>query len=134
MIVSLWPTRGRELDAKGAYISALPLLSVHGLVESAPTCRIWDVKEKYKSFKTIVVKSKDRGARTKLTKALYSHDGRTIAASGIDGTIHLWSANSNFARPNAVRGAPSCPLMRIDRWKGPGLIGMMLFQSVTPDR
>ena len=67
------------------------------------TLRLWDVTERFKSLKTIVVKSKDRGARTKLTKATYSEDGKVIAASGIDGTIHLWSTSSNFARPNSVR-------------------------------
>ncbi|CAD6581483.1 MAG: hypothetical protein CYPHOPRED_001586, partial [Cyphobasidiales sp. Tagirdzhanova-0007] len=66
------------------------------------TLRLWDVTERFKSLKTIVVKSKDRGARTKLTKATYSEDGKVIAASGIDGTIHLWSTSSNFARPNST--------------------------------
>ena len=66
------------------------------------TLRIWDINERSKSLKTIVVKSKDRGARTKLTKATFSEDGKTIAAAGIDGTIHLWSTSSNFARPNSV--------------------------------
>lgn len=64
---------------------------------------MWDLKELMKCTKTIVLKSKDRGSRTKITKALYSDDGRNIAAAAQDGTINVWATNSNFARPNAVR-------------------------------
>ena len=66
------------------------------------TIRIWDSGERFKSKTTIVVKSKERGGRTKVTKALWSTDGKWIAAACTDGTINVWSTNSNFARPNYV--------------------------------
>ena len=64
--------------------------------------RIWDTSDRFKSKTTIVVKSKERGNRTKITNATYSIDGRQIAAAGTDGTINVWATNSNFARPNHV--------------------------------
>ncbi|KAK9900003.1 WD40 repeat-like protein [Cystobasidium minutum MCA 4210] len=66
------------------------------------TLRIWDVNDRFKSLKTIVLKSKERGGRTKITQCTYSPDGKTIAATAIDGTINLWSTSSNFARPNSI--------------------------------
>lgn len=66
------------------------------------TLRLWNVNEKFKSVKTIVLKSKEKGARTKITKCTYTEDGRTIAAAAQDGTINLWSTSSNFARPNSI--------------------------------
>lgn len=66
------------------------------------TLRIWDVNDRFKSFKTIVLKSKERGSRTKITQCTYSPDGKTIAATAMDGTINLWNTSSNFARPNAT--------------------------------
>ena len=66
------------------------------------TLRMWDLKERMKCIKTVVLKSKDRGARTKITKALYTDDGRSIACAAQDGTINVWATNSNFARPNAT--------------------------------
>lgn len=66
------------------------------------TMRIWDTSDRFKSKTTIVVKSKERGNRTKITNATYSIDGRQIAAAGTDGTINVWATNSNFARPNAT--------------------------------
>lgn len=66
------------------------------------TLRIWDVNDRFKSLKTIVLKSKERGGRTKITQCTYSPDGKTIAATAIDGTINLWSTSSNFARPNST--------------------------------
>lgn len=64
--------------------------------------RIWDTSDRFKSKTTIVVKSKERGNRTKITNATYSIDGKQIAAAGTDGTINVWATNSNFARPNHV--------------------------------
>ncbi|PVG01931.1 transcription factor [Serendipita vermifera] len=70
------------------------------------TIRIWDVENKRKQKTVIVVKSKERGARTKITSCAYSHDGSYIAAACYDGAIHLWSTTSNFVRPNmSVEGA-----------------------------
>lgn len=64
--------------------------------------RIWDVKDKLKSKSTIVLKSKERGGRTRITSAAYSPDGSMIVAGALDGTLNIWGARSNFARPNAT--------------------------------
>ncbi|PLW35176.1 hypothetical protein PCANC_19283 [Puccinia coronata f. sp. avenae] len=66
------------------------------------TIRIWDVENKRKSKGVIVLKSKERGTRTKITACAYSSDGKSIAAAGLDGTLNIWATNSNFTRPNAA--------------------------------
>ncbi|KAH9461206.1 hypothetical protein MJO28_009624 [Puccinia striiformis f. sp. tritici] len=66
------------------------------------TIRIWDVENKRKSKGVIVLKSKERGTRTKITACTYSSDGKSIAAAGLDGTLNIWATNSNFTRPNAA--------------------------------
>ncbi|KAK0473198.1 hypothetical protein IW261DRAFT_1423737 [Armillaria novae-zelandiae] len=72
------------------------------------TIRIWDVENKRKQKTVIVVKSKDRGARTKVTACAYSTDGRMIGGACLDGALHMWQTNSNFVRPNlSVEGAHS---------------------------
>ena len=68
--------------------------------------RLWDVEERAKQKTVIVVKSKERGTRTRVTKAKFSPDGKHIAATCLDGALHVWAMNSNFARPNfSVEGA-----------------------------
>lgn len=67
---------------------------------SDSTIRLWDSEIVTKQKQVIVVRSKERGTRTKITAANYSSDGRTLAAAGFDGTLHLWNTNSNFVRPN----------------------------------
>ncbi|KZT36616.1 WD40 repeat-like protein [Sistotremastrum suecicum HHB10207 ss-3] len=70
------------------------------------TIRIWDVENKRKQKTVIVVKSKERGARTKVMSCAYSPDGSIIAGACLDGALHLWNANSNFVRPNhSIEGA-----------------------------
>ncbi|CDZ96257.1 Uncharacterized conserved protein, contains WD40 repeat [Phaffia rhodozyma] len=64
------------------------------------TVRIWDVENRRKQKVVINVKSKERGARTKVTSCAYSPDGKHIGATGLDGTLHIWSTSGNFARPN----------------------------------
>ncbi|KAG8999402.1 hypothetical protein FRB94_006182 [Tulasnella sp. JGI-2019a] len=64
------------------------------------TIRIWDVEDKRKQKTVIVVKSKERGTRTKVTTCAYSHDGKLIAGACLDGTLNLWPASSNFVRPS----------------------------------
>ncbi|KAF8735753.1 hypothetical protein AX14_001540 [Amanita brunnescens Koide BX004] len=64
------------------------------------TIRIWDKENRRKQKTVIVVKSKDRGARTRVVTCTYSPDGNTIGASCTDGALHLWSTSSNFVRPN----------------------------------
>jgi WD repeat-containing protein 70 len=41
-------------------------------------CRIWDVEDRRKQKTVIVVKSKERGTRTKVTACGYSPDGSLI--------------------------------------------------------
>ncbi|TFY74140.1 hypothetical protein EWM64_g9872 [Hericium alpestre] len=64
------------------------------------TIRIWDVENKRKQKTVIVVKSKERGARTKVTACGYSPDGKYIGGACLDGTLHMWKTNSNFVRPD----------------------------------
>ncbi|KAF4572697.1 hypothetical protein EYR40_004224 [Pleurotus pulmonarius] len=70
------------------------------------TIRIWEVENKRKQKSVIVVKSKERGARTKVTSCAYSPDGNIISGACVDGALHMWQANSNFVRPNmTIEGA-----------------------------
>jgi WD40 repeat protein len=80
-------------------------------------CRIWDVDNKRKQKTVIVVKSKERGARTKVLTCSYSPDGNLIGGGAsftlrnrylisqpfiacLDGALHMWQTSSNFVRPN----------------------------------
>ena len=45
--------------------------------------RIWDVENKRKQKGVIVVKSKERGARTKVTACNYSSDGNLIGGGAL---------------------------------------------------
>lgn len=45
---------------------------------NATLSRIWDVENKRKQKTVIVAKSKERGARTKVTACAYSTDGKLI--------------------------------------------------------
>ncbi|THH16772.1 hypothetical protein EW146_g3935 [Bondarzewia mesenterica] len=70
------------------------------------TIRIWDMENKRKQKTVIVVKSKERGARTKVTSCGYSPDGRYIGGACLDGALHMWKTNSNFVRPDmTIEGA-----------------------------
>ncbi|CUA77481.1 WD repeat-containing protein 70 [Mus musculus] [Rhizoctonia solani] len=64
------------------------------------TIRIWDVENKRKQKTVIVVKSKERGTRTKVMSCAYSRDGKLIAGACLDGALHIWNTNSNFVRPS----------------------------------
>ncbi|KAI5478700.1 WD repeat protein 70 [Pseudohyphozyma bogoriensis] len=66
------------------------------------TIRIWEVENRRKSKNVVVVKSKERGGKTRVSAIAWSgQDGRNIGAACEDGAVHIWAANSNFARPNA---------------------------------
>ncbi|KAG6832215.1 hypothetical protein H0H92_004180 [Tricholoma furcatifolium] len=68
--------------------------------------QIWDVEHKRKQKTVISVKSKDRGARTKITTCGYSTDGKLIGGVCLDGAFHMWQTSSNFVRPNmSIEGA-----------------------------
>ncbi|KAG6866800.1 hypothetical protein C0991_008736 [Blastosporella zonata] len=70
------------------------------------TIRVWDVENKRKQKTVIVAKSKDRGARTKITSCGYSTDGKLIGGACLDGALHMWQTSSNFVRPNmTIEGA-----------------------------
>ncbi|KAI0374379.1 transcription factor [Pilatotrama ljubarskyi] len=70
------------------------------------TIRIWDVENKRKQKTVIVVKSKERGARTKVTACGYSPDGALIGGACMDGALHMWQTKSNFVRPSmSIEGA-----------------------------
>ncbi|KAJ7042485.1 transcription factor [Mycena alexandri] len=70
------------------------------------TIRIWDIENKRKQKSVIVVKSKERGARTKVTACAYSPDGGMIGGACLDGALHIWQTSSNFVRPNlSIEGA-----------------------------
>ncbi|KAI5123581.1 hypothetical protein M0805_003399 [Coniferiporia weirii] len=70
------------------------------------TIRIWDVENKRKQKTVIVVKSKERGTRTKVTSCAYSHDAKYIGGTCFDGAMHMWKTNSNFVRPDlSIEGA-----------------------------
>lgn len=58
--------------------------------------RIWDVENKRKQKTVIVVKSKERGTRTKITTCAYSPDGKHIGAS------QSWEPPCLFPRVNVV--------------------------------
>ncbi|WWC93073.1 uncharacterized protein L201_008038 [Kwoniella dendrophila CBS 6074] len=66
---------------------------------SDSTLRIWDVENKRKQKQVIVVRSKERGARTRVTSCAWSPDGKLIAGACFDGALHIWETSSNFARP-----------------------------------
>ena len=66
------------------------------------TIRIWNAEKLDKSKSIIVVKSKERGQRTRITACAWSGDGRMVAAAGYDGAIHIWNTSSNYVRPNHV--------------------------------
>ncbi|KAJ7102169.1 transcription factor [Mycena belliarum] len=70
------------------------------------TIRIWDIENKRKQKAVIVVKSKERGARTKVTACAYSPDASMIGGACLDGALHIWQTSSNFVRPNlSIEGA-----------------------------
>ncbi|OCH96601.1 transcription factor [Obba rivulosa] len=70
------------------------------------TIRIWDVENKRKQKTVIVVKSKERGARTKVTACGYSQEATLIGGACVDGALHMWQTKSNFVRPSmTVEGA-----------------------------
>ncbi|KAI0724346.1 transcription factor [Cerioporus squamosus] len=67
---------------------------------------IWDVENKRKQKTVIVVKSKERGARTKVNACAYSPDGSLIGGACMDGALHMWQTKSNFVRPSmTIEGA-----------------------------
>ncbi len=89
-----------RLDHSVSHICVLPYHS------RSRVYRIWDVENRRKQKTVIVVKSKERGARTKVTHCAYSYDGGIIGGTCLDGALHMWNSSSNFVRPNlSIEGA-----------------------------
>lgn len=103
----------RDMKHTSGHVSELTSCSWHPknselfITSSADsTIRIWDVENKRKQRTVIVVKSKERGTRTKVTTCAYSYDGNLIGGACLDGAIHMWPTNSNFVRPSmTIEGA-----------------------------
>ncbi|WOO77649.1 WD repeat-containing protein 70 [Vanrija pseudolonga] len=64
------------------------------------TLRIWEVSNRQKQKHVIVVRSKERGNKTHVTACAWSPDGKLIAGGCLDGALHIWRTNGNFARPD----------------------------------
>ncbi|GAA5944878.1 hypothetical protein JCM3775_003545 [Rhodotorula graminis] len=98
----------RDLRNTDGHVAAITSLTFHPtdpnkfLTASADsTLRIWDRDNRRKSTHVVVVKSKDRGGKTKVTACAWSRDARWIAAACEDGAIHTWATSGNYARPSA---------------------------------
>jgi len=66
---------------------------------------IWDIENKRKQKTVIVVKSKERGARTKVNACAYSPDGTYIAGGEVD-RVDNQLIQSNYVRPDmSIEGA-----------------------------
>lgn len=63
------------------------------------TIRFWDVENPLKQRMVINVKSKERGARTKVTAHEFS--SKLLAAGCADGALHLWSTSGSYSSPNS---------------------------------
>ena len=67
---------------------------------SDSTVRLWDMHHKASQTSVIVVRSKERGTKTKVTAAAMAPDAQSILASGQDGALYVWSTTGNLARPS----------------------------------
>lgn len=90
--------------------------SLQDLLQNGTEFSIWDVDDRWKQKSVIVVRSKERGARTRVTACAWSPDGKMIAGGELgkvlyskdyalteaclDGTLHVWKVGSNYARPD----------------------------------
>ncbi|WFD42118.1 hypothetical protein MPSI1_000756 [Malassezia psittaci] len=82
---------------------------------SDSTLRVWDVDFQAGQKIVIVVRSKQRGTKTKVTATTYTPDGKAILAACQDGALHVWSTNGSYSRPSmsierahAVNEGASC--------------------------
>lgn len=67
---------------------------------SDSTVRLWDMHHQRSQTTVIVVRSKERGTKTKVTAAAFAPDAQSILASGQDGALYVWSTTGNLARPS----------------------------------
>ena len=73
------PTRSAILYYQFGRFDYQACLLTYSFVQLTHSFRIWDVENKRKQKTVIVVKSKERGTRTKITTCAYSPDGRLIS-------------------------------------------------------
>ncbi|GAA5906824.1 WD40 repeat domain-containing protein [Sporobolomyces salmoneus] len=98
----------RDLRNTSGHVSSVSSLSWHPTnpslfltASSDSTLRIWDKTNRRQSKSVIVVKSKERGGKTKVTSCCWSKpDGKLIAAANEDGSLMVWKASGNFTRPD----------------------------------
>lgn len=105
----------RDLRHTSGHVSSISCLAWHPTnpntfltASSDSTLRIWDKSTRRQSTSVIVVKSKERGGKTKVSSCCWSKDGKLIAAASEDGSIMVWKTSGNFTRPDYVR--IPCPL------------------------
>ncbi|KAJ9049157.1 hypothetical protein DSO57_1027608 [Entomophthora muscae] len=61
--------------------------------------RIWDANNPAKHRDIIIVQSKQRGGRSPVSAATFSHDGILVAGASQDGSLSLWPSKGPFTRP-----------------------------------
>ncbi|WFD29674.1 hypothetical protein MSPP1_000684 [Malassezia sp. CBS 17886] len=66
------------------------------------TVRVWDTEHTDRQKTVIVVRSRNRGTKTKVTAATYAPDGSAVLAGGADGALYVWSTRGTYARPSAT--------------------------------
>ena len=71
-------TSSNDSTIRYALLSPICMISM-GARSLFPFQRIWDAEIKRKQKTVIVVKSKERGTRTKITACSYNTDGKVIA-------------------------------------------------------
>jgi WD40 repeat protein len=75
--------------------------NVFATTSADSTVRIWDVEDTTKQTTVVVIKSKERGTRTRITSGAFSHDAKMMAIGALDGALHLYSTTGTYSRPNA---------------------------------
>ncbi|GAA5994704.1 hypothetical protein JCM5350_006312 [Sporobolomyces pararoseus] len=98
----------RDLRNTNGHVSSISSLSWHPTnpslfltASSDSTLRIWDKTNRRQSKSVIVVKSKERGGKTKVSCCGWSKpDGKMIAAASEDGSLMIWKTSGNFTRPD----------------------------------